>query len=177
MSEALPGSLRNTLKPKSETKKADWRKIRRLAFTKKYGKIFPVLYRCIDCDELIGESMQICPYCGSDKNRFDERTQFGFVCPDCHKGILLEWHFCPWCYGSGFRFPAEQKTKGIRYHSYCRYCSGKLMLFMRYCPWCHRKVKQRWHVKPFPEICSNCGWPVDSEFFNYCPWCKQRLLP
>lgn len=177
MIEALPKSLRNTLKPKSETKEADWRKMRKLAFTKKYGKIFPVLYRCVDCDGYIAESMQICPYCGSNKNRFDKRSQFDYICPDCHKGILPEWHFCPWCYSRGFRSSAEQKTKGIRYQSYCRYCGGKLMNFMRYCSWCHRKVRKNWDVKPFPEICSTCGWSVDSEFFNYCPWCKHRLLP
>jgi serine/threonine protein kinase len=176
LNEALPKSLKKVLQPDSEIKEPDWRKLRRIDFKKKYGKIFQNLYRCIDCDQLIDESMLICPNCGSAKNRFDTLARYDYICPDCHRGILPEWRFCPWCYGTGFRSPHKHKTKGIRYHSHCRYCGGKLMRFMRYCPWCHRKVKQTWHVKPFPEVCSKCSWPVDTEFFSYCPWCKQRLL-
>ena len=31
-------------------------------------------------------------------------------------------------------------------------------------------------VRPFPEICGQCGWSIDSSFWNYCPWCKQVLI-
>jgi hypothetical protein len=70
---------------------------------------------------------------------------------------------------------AGTASPALRYNARCKYCDGKLLRFMRYCPWCHRKLRQNWQVRPFPELCSSCAWPVDSEFWNYCPWCKQNL--
>jgi serine/threonine protein kinase len=175
--QAVPRNLKlaSGLKPPGK-KKIDWQKMRRVAFTKRYGITLPTVFKCIDCSEPIAESMLICPWCGSDRNRFDTNTPFSHVCPRCHRGVLPEWRFCPWCYGPGFDSPAETQTKGVRYHSRCKYCNGKLMRFMRYCPWCRRKVQKPWHVRPFPEICKRCGWSVDSSFWNYCPWCKQSLV-
>ena len=128
-----------------------------------------------DSVEGIAEKMQICPWCGSGKNRFDTCSQFSHICHRCHKGILPEWRFCPWCYGVGFESKKTSSPK-VRYHCRCKYCDGKLIRFMRYCPWCHRKVRQAWDVRPFPEVCGRCHWPVDTDFWNYCPWCKQNLM-
>ncbi len=160
----------------SGKKKIDWKKMRRIAFNRRYGTIVPVGFRCVDCAEPIAESMLTCPWCGSERNRFDIETTFSHVCPRCHRGVLPEWRFCPWCYGPGFASPAETQTKGVRYHSKCKHCNGKLMRFMRYCPWCRRKIQKPWYVRPFPETCKRCGWSVDSTFWNYCPWCKQSLV-
>jgi hypothetical protein len=157
-------------------KKLDWQKMRRVAFIKRYGTVVPAVFRCVDCAEPIAESMLICPWCGSDRNRFDTDTPFSHLCPRCHRGVLPEWRFCPWCFGPGFASPADTRTKGVRYHSRCKHCNGKLMRFMRYCPWCRRKVRRPWQVRPFPEICKRCGWSVDTTFWNYCPWCKQSLV-
>jgi len=159
-----------------ERKKPDWRGLRREAFVKRYGKAFTGLLRCASCGEPIAESMLICPWCGSDRNRFDSRSRFSHICPRCHRGVLPEWRFCPWCYGPGFDSPSKKRTPGFRYNTKCKYCGAPLMRFMRYCPWCHRKVKTPWRVHIFPEICARCGWPVDSAFWNYCPWCKQSLI-
>jgi RNA polymerase subunit RPABC4/transcription elongation factor Spt4 len=150
--------------------------MRRGAFIKKYGRVLPVLFRCVDCSEPIAESMLVCPWCGSRRNRFDSNSQFSHICARCHKGVLPEWRYCPWCYGQGFASPSSIRTAGARYQAHCKYCKGKLMRFMRYCPWCHRKVRQAWQVRPFPEICGRCKWPVDSKFWNYCPWCGQCLV-
>jgi len=175
---AMPKRWQKAAFMKSVDKKEDdWRKVRREAFIKQYNRVFPVVFRCVECDEPIAEMMQICPWCGSEKNRFDSRSQFSHICPRCHKGVLPEWQFCPWCYGPGFKSPSSVRSNRVRYHTRCKYCGGKLMRFMRYCPWCHRKVRQRWDAQPFPEICNKCGWPVDSDFWNYCPWCKQSLVP
>jgi serine/threonine-protein kinase len=176
LSQSLPRSLQTvfTLKNADRTK-LDWLKIRRGAFLKKYSKVLNPVFRCVNCDEPISESMLICPWCGTDRNRFDTTTQFGRICPRCHKGISNEWHYCPWCYGSGFETNRSGRKTGIRYYAKCKYCQGKLMRFMRYCPWCHRKVRQPWQPRPFPEICSRCGWSVDSTFWRRCPWCKQNL--
>jgi len=175
--EATPRALRKgfTLKLK-DRKKLDWRQMRREAFIKRYRKALPCLLQCVQCGEPIDERMSICPWCGSDRNRFDTQSRFSHICPRCHRGVLPEWRFCPWCYGGGFAFPSRTRSTGVRYHARCKYCKGKLMRFMRYCPWCRRKVRRPWQVRPFPEICTRCKWSVDSSFWNYCPWCKQTLI-
>jgi serine/threonine-protein kinase len=175
LSQSLPKSLKTALVLKNTDRKLDWRKIRRGAFLKKYSKVLNPVFRCVNCDEPISESMQLCPWCGTDRNRFDKTTQFDRICPRCHRGISNEWHYCPWCYGSGFETHFSERSTGVRYNSKCKYCKGKLMHFMRYCPWCHRKIRKPWQPNPFPEICSRCGWSVDSTFWRRCPWCKQNL--
>ena len=176
MTESMPKNLQALITRQTTKKQADWRKVRRESFIKKYKRIFPVLFRCIECDEPIAEMMQVCPWCGSRKNRFDTRSQFSHICHRCHKGVLPEWRFCPWCHGPGFVPQHYEQSLKVSYHARCKKCGGKLIRFMRYCPWCHRKVKRPWDVRPFPELCSKCSWPVDSDFWNYCPWCKQNLV-
>lgn len=90
-------------KARPKNSRIDWRKTRRQAFLTRYGQILPAKFSCVNCSEPIAEAMLICPWCGSDKNRFDDRTAFSHVCPGCHKGVLPEWKFCPWCYSSGFK--------------------------------------------------------------------------
>jgi serine/threonine-protein kinase len=175
MISALPKDERKALRVIEKTDE-DWHKVRRRAFNKKYGKVFPVIFRCIECDELISESMQMCPWCGSEKNRFDTRSQFSHICPKCSKGVMPQWRFCPWCYGAGFEPQRSVTSISLRYHDRCKHCDGKIMRFMRYCPWCHRKIRHPWQIRSFPEICGRCGWSVDSDFWNYCPWCKQNLV-
>jgi serine/threonine protein kinase len=175
--QAVPKAQRKRLAVEfKDEKKGDWRRLRRETFISRYRKAFPVLFRCTECGEPIAESMLICPWCGTADNRFDKRSQFSYICTCCHKGVLPEWRFCPWCYGPGFKSPSSVRSADVRYQARCRYCGGGLMRFMRYCPWCHRKVRQPWQVRPFPEICGRCGWSVDSAYWNYCPWCKQSLL-
>jgi len=175
--QALPKNLQDKFLPKpSDKKKLDWRKMRRGAFIEQYNKVFTTIFRCCDCGEPIAESMLICPWCGSNCNRFDMNSRFSHICPRCHKGVLPEWRYCPWCYGPGFESPSSKPTRGVRYQGHCKYCKGKLLRFMRYCPWCRRKVRKAWQVRPFPEVCNRCKWSVDSSFWNYCPWCEQLLI-
>lgn len=176
MHESIPETCQEVIRT-VEKKENDWRKVRREVFLRRYGRIFPVIFRCVECDEPIAERMQICPWCGSKRNRFDTRSQFSHICPHCHRGVFPEWKFCPWCYGSGFDSPISIHSTGARYHARCEHCNGKLMRFMRYCPWCHRKVQKPWQTRPFPEICGRCAWSIDSDFWKYCPWCKQDLRP
>ena len=175
--QAMPKHLTKQMKSKpQQSARSDWRKMRREAFVRRYSKVLGHLSDCIECGRPIAQSMLLCPWCGSERNRFDDRTTFSYVCPRCGKGISPEWRFCPWCYGPGFQSPDSNAATALRYHSKCRYCKGKIMRFMRYCPWCRRKIRQSWQVRPFPEICTRCGWSVDSNFWNYCPWCKQKLI-
>lgn len=173
---AIPKNLRIKFVPEHTYKKINnWQQTRREAFIKRYSRIFPIVFKCVQCNEPIDERMLICPWCGTSRNRFDSRSQFGHICPRCHKGVLPEWRFCPWCYGAGFDSPSSKHTTGIKYHTSCKYCGGKLMRFMCYCPWCHRKMRRSWQVKIFPEVCGRCSNSIDSDFWNYCPWCKQSL--
>lgn len=174
---AVPKNIRTIIVARSgEHKILDWRKMRRGAFLKRYRKVLSPVFRCCECGEPIAESMLICPFCRTERNRFDATTQFSHVCQRCHKGVWPEWKYCPWCFGPGFASPCTVHTKSARYHTTCKHCRGKLMRFMRYCPWCRRKVRRPWQVRPFPEICTHCNWSVDTTFWNYCPWCRQRLI-
>ncbi|MBN2136380.1 MAG: protein kinase [Sedimentisphaerales bacterium] len=175
--EALPKKLKTPSVLKSANgKRLNWQKTRRLAFLKRYRIILTSDHNCADCGEPIAETMAVCPWCGSSRNKFDATTQFTHACPWCGKGVLPEWHYCPWCYSPGFDSPAVKTTSGAKYHANCKYCNGKIMRFMRYCPWCHRKIRTPWQVTPFPEICNKCGWSVDTNFWTYCPWCEQTLV-
>jgi len=175
--EATPKALRKKLLQRGHDRRSpDWRKLRRQSFVKRYAKVLNGVFDCVECGEPITEAMALCPWCGTDRNRFDDRSRFDYVCPRCHKGVLAEWRFCPWCYGAGFAAPSRTRTKGVRYSGKCRYCGGELMRFMRYCPWCRRKVRRPWYVRPFPQVCGRCGWAVDTDYWHYCPWCGQALL-
>lgn len=174
--QAMPRTFKNSLNQRLASRKnPDWLQMRREAFVNRYKKNFPLLLRCTNCSEPIAESMMVCPWCGTDRNRFDTRSHFSHICSRCHKGVLPEWRFCPWCYGPGFKSPSSDRTTGVRYNDRCRHCLKQLMRFMRYCPWCRRKVRKPWHVRSFPEVCNKCGWSVDSTFWRYCPWCRQNL--
>jgi serine/threonine-protein kinase len=174
---AIPKSLRGaTAQRTADKRQGDWVKMRREVFVNRYGKSLGEFHGCRRCGEPVSESMRICPWCGTVGNRFDSTTRLSHVCPDCHKGVLPEWRYCPWCYGAGFDSPSSVRTKGIGYQGTCRHCKDRLMRFMRYCPWCHRKVKEPWRVRSFPEMCGRCGWSVDSTFWNWCPWCEQCLV-
>jgi len=175
--QTMPKYLRKQVALKGQhVKRTDWRKVRREAFIKRYDKVLGGLLDCIECGEPVAESMLLCPWCGSERNRFENRSRFSYVCVRCGKGVLPEWRYCPWCYGGGFESPNPAASTGVRYHDKCRYCSGKIMRFMRYCPWCRRKIRHSWQVRPFPEVCARCDWSVDSNFWNYCPWCEQKLI-
>lgn len=154
----------------------DWRKLRREAFAQRYGRVLGNLYACVQCGEPVSEEMTVCPWCSSEKNRFDSRSPRQYVCPRCGRGVLPEWRYCPWCWGPGFKDPADTRTPGVRYHGRCKYCHGRLQRWMRYCPWCHRKVSKPWQLRPFPETCARCHNAVDSTYWRRCPWCGQCLV-
>ncbi len=175
--DALPKAMQEQLSISiNNHKRLNWKKMRRLAFVQKYKRVFGQFFNCTDCGNPIAEVMGICPWCGSDKNRYDSRSAYDYICTRCHKGIAPEWHYCPWCYGGGFESPHEKRSAGLRYHRKCKHCGKPLMHFMKYCPWCRRKVNRPWQVRPFPEVCGTCGWSVDTDFWIHCPWCEQQLI-
>jgi serine/threonine protein kinase len=176
LDKAVPSRLRKKLLGShSHEVIPDWQQTRRKSFFRKYLKVFTNFYPCFDCGEPNAETMHCCPWCGSKRNRFDDCTKYSHICHRCHKGVAPQWDYCPWCYGPGFIPQEPDKTTKLEYQGKCNYCYGKTMHFMKYCPWCRRKIKHKWQVWPFPEICASCGWSVDSSYWNWCPWCNQRL--
>ena len=153
----------------------DWQQLRRKTFIRLYGKILGDLFPCVDCGQPVTEAMQCCPWCASERNRYDSRTPMTHVCRRCHRGVSPEWRYCPWCYGPGFVPQPDAETPVLTFHGQCGHCGGSLTRFMKYCPWCRRKVTRPWVVRPFPEVCGGCGQSVDSAFWHWCPWCKRGL--
>ncbi len=177
MRESLPLSLQKGISVRLvRPKSGDWQQMRREAFIRRYRRVMGNFTSCVDCGEPVSEQMKVCPWCGSDKNKFDYVTNLEHVCPRCRRGIKSEWAYCPWCYGGGFEPVENSITTKYKYHGRCGYCDGRMSRFMRYCPWCRRKRRKGWVVWPFPETCRKCGWSVDSAFWRYCPWCENVIV-
>jgi serine/threonine-protein kinase len=176
LQEAIPTKLRNGDAPKRPSPAhRHWIQVRRDTYLRRYGKVLPVNQNCKDCGEPLSEFMGLCPWCGSERNRFDATTHFDYTCRRCTRGMLPEWSYCPWCFGPGYKPLQTHPTPGMRTHGTCRYCHGKLLRFMRYCPSCKNKITTPLSVPSFPEVCGQCAGPVDREYWHYCPWCKQGL--
>ena len=175
LDEALPAPLKKVLLTARKTI-PDWKQLRRQSFTKRYKKVFIFFHSCSDCGEPIAEPMSFCPWCGSGKNASKLHCFLAFLRPlpqGYAAGVellsVVQRHrlHCPRTDRAYRLFPI---TAGAAI------AGGKSLRFMKNCPWCHRKIKKKWLVWPFPEICGKCGSSVDSEFWSFCPWCRQFLL-
>lgn len=168
---------RSSVRGKKKNKR-DWRTVRHQQFQRHYGKALETRHRCKKCNGPVSETMKVCPWCGSSRKIYREKTNFPSQCPRCHRGMKLDWEYCPWCHGAGFQVRATRDYTDVRYQARCNNpsCSRKdLMPFMRYCPWCRRKVKRKWKIPGSNEKCSSCGWGVLRAFWNHCPWCCKSL--
>lgn len=156
----------------------DWREVQRKQFLRLFGAALDARYGCTACGGPVSEAMQACPWCGKGRPRHNDATRFPQCCPRCHRGMKLDWHYCPWCYGPGFEVETEREYTDKRYTARCSNarCPRKvLMPFMRYCPWCQTKVKRRWTLPGSTQHCRSCGWGVAGEYWSYCPWCTKAL--
>ena len=163
--------------PRNGTK-PDWRTLRRKQFLRRFGTALNTRFACQQCDGPVSEAMSACPWCGASRARHDGDTRFPQHCPRCHRGLKLDWAYCPWCYGSGFKLTDSREYSDVRYTARCTGpdCTRRqLMPFMRYCPWCRRKVRRKWKIEGSTDKCHSCGWGVVPEFWSYCPWCSKRL--
>ncbi len=168
---------RRSRKTKTTTRR-DWKEIRQQQFLRQFGKALETHYKCNRCTGPISESMHACPWCGVKQKTFREETEYPACCPRCLRGTKLDWHFCAWCYGSGFEDATTRQYADRRYSARCRNpkCDRKdLMPFMRYCPWCHTKTRQVWKIPGSHDTCNKCGWGITREFWSHCPWCADEL--
>jgi serine/threonine-protein kinase len=176
--KALQQAKRRTRPKSKSTTKRDWKAIRQQQFLKHFGRLLQTRCKCRRCGGPVAEAMHACPWCGVHRKLFREETDFPAQCPRCHRGIKLDWLYCPWCYGAGFEPLSERWYTDRRYTARCRNrkCRRKdLMPFMRYCPWCHMKVRQPWKIEGSADVCHKCGWGVLREFWTHCPWCAVKL--
>ncbi|QDU54781.1 serine/threonine protein kinase [Aeoliella mucimassa] len=176
-SRALKATSAKT--PTGKTSRAlDWRAVQRKEFLKLYGAELEAKYECDKCSGPVSESMHACPWCGKKRKKHNDDTKYPQCCPRCHRGMKLDWVYCPWCYGPGFEPSSERQYSDKRYTAKCTNakCERKLLMpFMRYCPWCQTKVRRRWQLHGSGQTCQRCGWGVAGDHWSYCPWCTKAL--
>jgi serine/threonine-protein kinase len=159
------------------SKHVRWQEIRWREFSRRYGKVLEARYQCRHCDGPVAESMQACPWCGSDHPSRGAQSRMPSSCPRCDRGVKNDWDYCSWCYGPGFVAETTRRYPDKRYEGTCsnKRCKGPLMPFMRYCPWCRSKVRKPWRLDGGRDRCRGCGWGIAREFWNYCAWCCEPI--
>jgi len=191
----LRRKLNGNGRKRRSSKKADpsaWQDVLFGEFLKKYRKTLQLRHACAHCSGPVSDLMSACPWCGSTLQGLKKgapritalkgcsaaaKPAFPAECPRCHRGMKLDWHYCPWCYGAGFEVETTRHWPDKRYTQRCanESCRGELMPFMRYCPWCHTKVRRAWKLEGSRSTCESCGWGVDRDFWSHCPWCARGL--
>ena len=177
--------LRNGANKKKRTAKTQrasddpalWQKVLFRQFQRKYRTVLETRYECRHCSGPIAESMQACPWCGTESDARRLETTYPAECPRCHRGSKLDWHYCAYCYGPGFEVETTRSYSDRRYSTRCanEKCRKRLMPFMRYCPWCKTKIKRAWKLPGSRSRCPSCQWGVDRNFWHHCPWCSKAL--
>ena len=176
-SRALNYSSQKGKSAKNDTKRRDWREVRKQQFQRQYGQILDTAHECSRCKGPVAESMRICPWCGRIRTTHKGGSRFPAQCPRCNRGMKLDWSYCAWCYGPGFEPLSNRHYTDKRYLARCESasCRKLLMPFMRYCPWCRRKVRRKWVIPGTRERCFSCGWGILKQYWSYCPWCSKSL--
>ncbi len=182
--ERLHSHARRQVKPqkKAGSKSATvyntkWREVRWREFSRRFGKALDARHQCRHCDGPVAESMQVCPWCGTDNPARGVESRMPSSCPRCDRGVKNDWDYCSWCYGPGFEAETSRRYPDKRYTSRCsnKRCKGPLMPFMRYCPWCRSKVREKWTLPGSNDHCSACGWGIARDYWNYCAWCCEPV--
>ena len=175
----LQRTSRSTRKTSARrSRSSDWKSVRWREFRREYGKTLAVRLNCHCCRGPVAETMPWCPWCGEQSRMQRDATAFPQQCPRCFRGMKLDWHYCPWCFGPGFEPSSNREFSDARYEGRCTgpNCKRKLLMpFMRYCPWCRRKVVKKWALAGSSDRCGSCGWGIAADYWSYCPWCSTRV--
>ena len=168
---------RKKRRPAVQSNGGSWRSVQWKEFQRQYGKSLGTAHQCRRCHGPVAESMQACPWCGTDHPSVRADTSMPAICPRCERGVKKDWHYCAWCYGAGFELETNRRYSDKRYSTKCanRQCREPLMPFMRYCPWCRTKVKKPWKVEGSRHRCHSCDWGIVEEFWDYCAWCRAPV--
>jgi serine/threonine-protein kinase len=155
-----------------------WEALRIREFQSRYRKSLGTHLQCRRCDGPVSDPMRNCPWCGIPIRARDRESRFPARCPRCRRGRKLDWRFCPWCYGAGFKAVSTRTYSDTRYEDRCanpKCPDRRLMPFMRYCPWCRTKVRRRWKIDESSRTCPGCGWHVLKAWWSFCPWCARPM--
>ena len=154
-----------------------WRHQQWKEFQRQFGKTLETTHGCRRCHGPVAESMQACPWCGTDHPSRRADTRMPAICPRCERGVKKDWHYCSWCYGAGFELESNRRYPDKRYSARCANskCREPLMPFMRYCPWCRTKVRKPWKIDGSRHRCHSCDWGIAREFWDYCAWCATPV--
>ncbi len=156
---------------------SSWRRMQWREFQRLYKSQLQTRYHCRRCEGPVAESMQACPWCGTDNPARDAISDMPAHCPRCERGVKLDWAYCAWCFGPGFEVETTRRYSDKRYVALCanHRCKQPLMAFMKYCPWCKAKVKKPWKLVGSTHKCRSCKCGIAGEFWNFCAWCKKPL--
>ena len=146
-------------------------------FQRQYRSELETIHQCRRCEGPVAESMQACPWCGTDNPARGAHTRMPAHCPRCERGVKLDWDYCAWCYGPGFESETNRYYQDKRYVARCANsrCKEPLMPFMRYCPWCRTKVKRPWKIAGINHKCKTCKSAVVKDYWNFCAWCREPI--
>jgi ribosomal protein L33 len=162
---------------KADRKGRSWRRMQWREFQRLYKSQLQTRYHCRRCEGPVAESMQACPWCGTDNPARDAISDMPAHCPRCERGVKLDWTYCAWCFGPGFEVETTRRYSDKRYVALCanHRCKQPLMAFMKYCPWCKAKVKKPWKLVGSTHKCRSCKCGIAGDFWNFCAWCKKPL--
>ena len=140
-----------------------WQTVLFRQFQRKYRKTLETRYECRHCSGPVAELMQACPWCGTEPPLdYGHASREQAECPRCHRGVKLDWHYCPSCYGPGFEVETTRRYADRRYGAKCQNekCRGPLM------PSCAAvrgacKTKRPWKLPGGETRCPHCRWGVD----------------
>jgi hypothetical protein len=157
-------------------KKSGLLEMRFKIFNGRYAKELQARESCTHCQGPVSEAMLACPWCGVSRRKNPLESSMPATCGRCKRGRKLDWRFCAWCYGAGFKKVAERRYSDARYAARCSSCREHVLLpFARYCPQCRAKVKRPWKIAKETAKCKACRWGVLPELWKKCPWCTRPL--
>jgi len=174
---AQRASRKTLVRKRTPKNGASWRRMQWREFQRQFKAELDTRHHCRRCDGPVAESMQACPWCGTDHPTRRAETRMPAVCPRCERGVKTDWGYCSWCYGPGFEVETARRFPDKRYTAKCsnQKCREPLMPFMRYCPWCRTRIRKPWKIKSSKHRCRSCDWGIVSEYWNYCAWCKEPV--
>ena len=164
-------------KRKAQKSSGAWRRMQWREFQQQFKAELDTGHHCRRCDGPVAESMQACPWCGTDHPTRRAETHMPAICPRCERGVKKDWRYCAWCYGAGFEVETTRRYPDKRYTGRCenKKCREPIMPFMRYCPWCRSKIRKGWKLKTSRHRCPSCNWGVVTDYWNFCAWCNESV--
>ena len=119
------------------------------------------MVKCSRCGVEIDDSLELCPNCGNDLTKVEEKPPAkpveNNVCSKCGLELSEDSDFCPNC---------GNKLNVIQTNT-CYECGSQIGENDLICSMCGSKIN-------YPKLCPNCGNQLDDES-DFCPECGQGI--